>query len=373
MRTDKIIWLAGLIILMCNGCRKESGLTLVVGTYTSGSSEGMYTYRLNVDDLTVTPLSKATIEHPSYLTVSPDAGFVYAVSESGGANAAVSAFAFDKERGTLSFLNKKQVDAGPCYIVLDSQHHVVATANYGGGSVSFIPITGDGSLGEPDNALRFHGKGMDSVRQTRPHLHCVALSPDNQALFATDLGTDRIYRIEIHPTGVERALPPMSTAEVFDTKLPSRSGPRHLVFNRKGSHAYLINELSGEVMVFTIDSGNNLKPVQTVLADTCYAGGSADIHFSPDETFLYVSTRLQGDGIVVFKVGANGELSRIGYHATGKHPRNFAITPDGKLMLVACKDAGMIQIFRIHPATGLLTDTGKHIAIDQPVCIRFVE
>lgn len=364
------IWFA---LMSCAACKNSEALTMVVGTYTGGSSEGIYTYRFNTSDLTVTPLNKVTIDNPSYLTLSPDARFVYAVSESGEENSAVSAFAFDKKSGELQLLNRQKAGADPCYVLLDPGNRFVATANYSGGSVSFFPLASDGRLLSDDYSIEFHGIGVDSIRQKKPHLHCLAMAPDHQALFATDLGVDRIARINIRMDDKKGGLPIFDYHEGEDTKLAPRSGPRHLIFNRKGSHAYLINELSGHVMVFTVDAQNNLEQMQTILADTCYARGSADIHLSPNEKFLYVSTRLKGDGIVIFSVGKDGELTRTGYQATGKHPRNFSITPDGNLMLVACKDAGMIQIFRINKQTGLLTDTGKSIMIDQPVCIRIVE
>lgn len=360
------------IVVMCMSCQRKSELTIVVGTYTSGNSEGIYAYRFNTDNLTATPLSTATIDNPSYLAISPDSKFIYAVSESGKENSAVSAFAFDKEEGTMQLMNRVEVEADPCYIVLDSERDFVTTANYSGGSVSFVPVASDGRLLKNSHSLEFYGKGTDSIRQTKPHLHCLAMAPDKQVLFVTDLGTDRISRIDIRKNE-KGGLPDFSCHESSNTRLEPRSGPRHLIFNREGSHAYLINEISGMAMVFTIDSHNNLKRVQSILADTCYAEGSADIHLSPDEKFLYVSTRLKGDGIVVFKVDSDGLLTRVGYQATGKHPRNFIITPDGNLMLVACKDAGMIQVFRINKQTGQLTDTCKSIAIDQPVCVKIIE
>ena len=373
MKQIGFIYIFCITIVAFMGCKNNSELTMIVGTYTNGSSEGIYTYRFDTGKLTATPLSKAVVDNPSYLTISSDAKFIYAVSESGKENSAASAFAFDKQSGEIELLNRQKVGADPCYILLDENRHFVATANYSGGSVSLISVLKDGSLGNSGDELKFQGKGTDSVRQTKPHIHCVAISPDKWTLYATDLGTDRIYRLEVRTVGADGELPSMSSNEFLDTQLDSRSGPRHLVFNRKGSHAYLINEISGKAMVFSIDSGNNLERIQTIVADTYDAEGSADIHLSPDEKFLYVSTRLKGDGIVIFRVKNDGTLEHVGYHPTGKHPRNFIITPDGKIMLVACKDEGMIQIFRINKKTGQLTDTGKSVAIDQPVCIKFAD
>ena len=76
------------------------------------------------------------------------------------------------------------------------------------------------------------------------------------------------------------------------------------------------------------------------------AKGSADIHLSPDGKFLYASNRLQADGVAIFKVSpSDGTLTKVGYQLTGIHPRNFTITPNGKYLLVACRDTNEIQVF----------------------------
>jgi 6-phosphogluconolactonase (cycloisomerase 2 family) len=362
-----------MVWILFAGCRttvKDSNLTMIVGTYTGGTSKGLYVYRFNNEELVATKLGEAEINNPSYLAISPDAKYVYAVSES-GMNSCVNAYDFDKKKGALTFINKVDVPADPCYVEMDDKQRFVATADYSGGAVTFTPVAPDGSLVDATDIHSFSGSGVDSVRQTKPHLHCVVINPDHTAVFATDLGTDCIYRMELNPNQSNGKVPDFTNNKWFETKLEGRSGPRHLIFNKKGVNAYLINELSGKVTVFQIDTKHHLNEIQSILADTCYAGGSADIHLSPDEKFLYASTRLKGDGIVIFKVNPDGTVIKTGYQATGKHPRNFAITPDGNLMLVACKDGGMIRIFRINKETGMLTDTGKNILLDQPVCIKF--
>ena len=366
-----------LLLLLCsifmNACNSDSSvLTMLVGTYTGGSSVGIYTFRFNTEDLTVQPLSHAVADNPSYLTVSPDAHFVYAVSESSDIST-VKAFAFDKSAGTLQFLNQRQVEKNPCYILYHTSTRTVVTANYTAGSVSITQVAADGSLSDRQITFRYEGNGIIPARQASPHLHCVIATPDNKALFATDLGTDRVHKIDISMPQNESA----DLASIFTKStsfaLEPGSGPRHIVFNKKHTHAYVINELSGMVSVLSIDAKNNLTPQQYIIADTLHAAGSADIHLSPDEKFLYASTRLKGDGVAIFSVNDDKSITRIGFQPTGKHPRNFTITPDGKRMLVACKDSGVIQIFNINKKTGLLTDSGKTILVDQPVCIQMVK
>ena len=135
---------------------------------------------------------------------------------------------------------------------------------------------------------------------------------------------------------------------------------------------YLITELSGEVIVL-LNNGAEFHELQRIQSDTLKAKGSADIHLSPDGRFLYASNRLKGDGIAVFKVSEeDGTLTKVGYQSTGLHPRHFNLTPNGKFLLVACRDTDEIQIYKRDKLTGLLEDTGKRIKMPKPVCVQFI-
>jgi 6-phosphogluconolactonase (cycloisomerase 2 family) len=77
--------------------------------------------------------------------------------------------------------------------------------------------------------------------------------------------------------------------------------------------------------------------------------------------------------LAIFSINqADGKLTKAGYQETGVHPRNFAITPNGKYLLVASRDSDIIQIFLRNENTGLLEDTFKDIKLDMPVCLKFV-
>ena len=350
----------------------KNELTMLVGTYTSGTSKGIYSYRFNEKDGTATPLSETEIENPSYLVPSADGKFVYAVSEFNNEQAAANAFAFNKEKGTLELLNSQQTGGeDPCYIIANENN--VITANYSGGSISVFPIAKDGSLLPTSDIIQFKGAGVDKERQEKPHLHCVRITPDGKYLFADDLGTDQIHKFIINPTAnTENKEAFLKEGSPAAFKVKAGSGPRHLTFSPNGHYAYLINELSGTVIAFEYKDGD-LKEMQTIAADTVNAQGSADIHISPDGKFLYASTRLKADGIAIFNIHPdNGMLSKAGYQLTGIHPRNFIITPNGKYLLVACRDSNVIQVYERDADTGLLTDVQQDIKVDKPVCIRFV-
>lgn len=349
----------------------ETSLYLLVGTYTTGESEGIYVYQFD----TVSGFSKyksvVKVTNPSYLTINKEGTHVYSVSETGDAKAAANAFVFDKKDGTLKLLNSQLTGgADPCYIELDKTGKHVVTANYSGGSITAFNINGDGTLTTATQLIRFTGKGADAERQKAPHLHCVRYSPDGKYLFADDLGTDKIHKFGINESNEGNYLK-VGTPAAFD--VAPGSGPRHLDFHPNGKYAYLINELSGAVIAFNYDANaGNLTQIQTIQADTLSAKGSADIHVSPDGKFLYASNRLKGDGIAIFSINqVDGKLTKVGYQETGVHPRNFVITPNGKFLLVASRDNDVIQIFLIDRATGLLENTYKDIELDMPVCLKF--
>ena len=65
-------------------------------------------------------------------------------------------------------------------------------------------------------------------------------------------------------------------------------------------------------------------------------------------------------------------LEKVGYQPTGKHPRNFNITPNGKYVLVAEMKDNKIEIFERNLQSGLLTKTNE-IEMSMPVCITFAK
>ena len=383
----KITYLLFITLLFVSCTMKESNKTnddtlndsiismgemyMLVGTYTSAEgSKGIYVYKIDTDTGESEKVSMVDVANPSYLVISPNEKFVYSVGID-EKNGYAHSFSFDKESGNLTLLNSQlTVGSGPTYIALDAKGNNVITANYGGGSISQFNVNSDGTLSPLSNLFQFEGKGTDPKRQQQPHLHSVRYSPDGSFLFAADLGTDKVYRYKTVQSVFEGqpALLKNDTA-VFMT--PEGTGPRHFDFHPNGLYFYLLGELSGEVIVYDYNMGD-LQQKQRILADTVGARGSADIHVSPNGRFLYASNRLQEDGIAVFAIDSqDGTLTKIGYQLTGKHPRNFAITPNGKFLLVASRDDNVIQVFAIDKKTGMLQDTKQDIFIDKPVCIKF--
>ena len=357
MKKGLLLILAALTLFGCG--KKSDNLTLLVGTYTDTDSKGIYSFKFDQAAGDTAPLAVTSVADPSFLTVSPDGKTVYAVTER-QVDAAVSAFGFDAGSGSLVLKSSRPTfGKDPCHVTVVGKD-VVAT-NYSSGSMTVFPLDGEGNL-EEGTLLEFFESGPDTVRQEGSHIHSSQASPDGKYLFVIDLGGDYIYRYPVADGKV-------ASFEPVKIKVPAGEGPRHFDFSVDGRFMYVLTELGGDVLVFDF-GGGDLKLIQTVEADPIHAAGSADIHFSPDGKFLYASNRLKGDGIAIFSQDPlTGLLSYVGYQNTGIHPRNFAISPNGLYVLVACRDSDVIQVFRRDPVTGLLKDTGKDIKVPHPVCV----
>lgn len=338
---------------------------LLVGSYAPASEEGIRVFTFDQNKGTYRYIDGLTgIENPSYLTINKAGTRVYAVAENELPGSTANALSFDKTNGRLKFLNRQSTaGAAPCHIALSPHEDYAVTANYASGNITLFPINREGLL-EKGHTIEFKGTGPVKGRQDQPHLHCITFTPDRKLLLANDLGTDKIHVFPLDKNGR-----PQEKA-ACDISLKAGSGPRHLCFAPNGKTAYLITELSGEVVTFNYKN-SRLTPRQYIKADSLNAMGSADIHTSPDGRFVYASNRLKGDGIAIFRVNANGELSKKGYQPTGIHPRNFNLTPNGRYLLVACRDSNEIQIYERNQETGLLHDTGRKISMPKPVCLKF--
>lgn len=375
MKNLSILFLLSLSIMgisSCTGQQAGSDYYLFVGTYTGEGSEGIYLYKFNSDDGSFSAVDTVSgIDNPSYLTLSPDNSFLYAVNElADSSRATVSAFSFNKKRGEIEFLNRQSSMGGaPCYISTDKTGNAVFAGNYLGGSLAMFPVNDDGSLAEAKTAIEHEGSSINESRQESPHVHCTLISPDNTMLFVADLGTDRLTGYSFDAENMNLASEPAIT---FETE--KGAGPRHVTFHPNGEFAYLVNELNGTVDAFAYegDSLNHLQTISTLPENYEGAVSGADIRVSPDGKFLYVSNREDLNNIVIYSIDeSNGMLSKAGEQSSGGvHPRNFMIDPSGRYLLVANRHSDNIVIFRRDQETGLLSPTGQEIEVSQPVSLQ---
>jgi 6-phosphogluconolactonase len=368
----RLLFIIALVLPALAFAQKKAPSTydLVIGTYTKGTSKGIIVYRFYVETGKLAYLSEIDdVSNPSYLCLSKDNKYIYAVNED-GKNGGVSAFTFEPNVGTMKFLNRQSsAGADPCYIAVDEDRKNVFVANYSSGSLAVLPIKADGSLAAPSQVIQDKGKGPDTARQNGPHVHIAYFSPDEKYLLYNDLGTDKMNITRYHPSKPE----PLTPEESVSVK--PGNGPRHLVFSNNHKNLYLLQEMGSNINVYDY-SGGKVKEIQTIgLLPEGFKGthGAAAIHITPDGQYLYATDRLDASGILIYWIDpSNGRLALVGRQSTfGKNPRDFAIDPTGHYLLVANQDSDNILVFRINPKTGMLSVTPNTVTVGNPVCLKF--
>lgn len=347
---------------------------LITGTYTDGKSEGIYVFEFNSKDGSLREISHIKSSNPSFLAVSPDEKYIYAVNENGNNDngGAVSAFSFDKKTGTLTAINK-QLSGGdaPCHIHTNKTGQWVAVGNYSSGTFSVLPVNASGQLGKAHTTIKHEGTGVNKQRQEKAHVHCTLFSADDKWLFVSDLGIDKVMIYAF-----DAATGKLKPAPQSFVKIEDGGGPRHLTFHPGNQYAYLIEEMGGAVDVFRYKDGT-LKPVQRIASvqdnDKGFIG-SADIHISADGKFLYASNRGGFNTIAMYKINSkNGKLTLIGHQPSGGEiPRGFTIDPSGNYVLVANQQSDNIVVFKRDGVTGRLTDTGQRAEVGRPICLKWI-
>lgn len=350
---------------------------LFIGTYTGHGSKGIYVYQFDAATGKASWISNtdSTVVNPSYLAIAPGDSLLYACTETRTVNAGgISAFRFNRENGTLSFINKQSSGGdNPAYVAVHQSGKWATAGNYSGGSLAAFPLNADGSLQPYSQLIQHTGKGVNTARQEAAHVHATVFSPKGDYLFTPDLGMDRvmIYRFD---ASLPKPLQP--AIQQYVATAPG-SGPRHFDFHPNGKWGYLLEEMGGAVVAYHYANGK-LTQFQQIAAhpDTASGGfGSADIHVSPDGKFLYASNRGKENTIAIFKINAStGKLSPVGYQSTmGRVPRNFYIDPTGNFLLAANQETGNIVIFKRNKQTGVLTYTGDQLLIPEPVCLKMIK
>ena len=373
-RFQKLVFLLALTV-------PAAAETLVyLGTYTGGESKGIYRSALDEGSGELSdPVLAAELENPSFLVVSPDQNYLFAVSENekfkGDEGGGVSSFAISEDGG-LTLINQVNSGGGaPCHISIDPEGKCLLVANYMGGSTSSYQITVDGKIVSPaaEGFIQHEGQGAQLPRQASPHAHSVNVDPSSKRAYVADLGLDKvlIYKLDAAAGTIVPNDPPF-------LKLPDATGPRHFSFHPSGKWAYTNLEMSLQVAALGHDPEtgalNVLEIESTVPDGTGRKGNStAECLVHPTGKWVYVSNRGH-DSIAAFAIDQKtGKLDFIEREFTqGKTPRNFGIDPSGKFLIAGNQGSGNVVVLKIDQDTGSLNPTGHEIELPAAVCIRFL-
>jgi 6-phosphogluconolactonase len=345
-----------------------------VSGYVSAEQPGIRSFLFDETTGELTASGSFTgINNPSFLVVHPNGRWLYVASETGqdshGAFGEVWAFQFEREPLTIQPINHQSSRGDwPCHLRLDATSRWLLATNYGTGNAGIYPLQPDGSLGEMTDFVQHHGTGPNAARQEGPHAHSSIFTSDNRFAIVADLGIDllMIYQLDTS-TGKLQSYASVNTGP--------GAGPRHLVFHPNGKWLYAANELDSTVTLYDYDVANGTLIERQNLSTIPFDSPEnivADIHVSATGQRVYVSNRGHNT-IAVYDVGGDGSLTLVSIPTCGGNwPRNFALAPGGRFMLVANQYSNEICVL---PMLEGIEALGAPVACETVAgasCIQFV-
>jgi 6-phosphogluconolactonase len=356
------------LVILSAGCTVKE--KLFVGKSTGKGEKGFAIYEFNTKSGNLKLNSEFDVgPSPSFFCFSGNYGFIFAINEvsdfAEGPSGGLTTLSYNPKNDSLLKIHELPVpNGGPCFISLSPGRQYLLIANYDGGSIAVVKLD---EYGAPANVVKYTKFEPQEGRISHPHM--INADPSGKRVYMTDLGLDRIMIYDFDPSSGE--LKPAINGII---KLPEGSGPRHFVFNKKGSVMYIINELNSTISVFEVNDSEGLRPMQNLSTlSEGFRGKSycADIHISKNGKFLYGSNRGE-NSIVTFKIQNDGTLELAGRISSGGDwPRNFAINPNGEFLLVGNQKSENISVFRIDKKSGLPYGPVFDIKTTAPACLKF--
>jgi 6-phosphogluconolactonase len=342
-----------------------------VGSFTTtkrkARGDGIHVYRVDVASGAWTHVQHVgDLENPSYLALSPDQRFLYAVH--GDADYA-TAFALDSATGFARRLNRGATGgSNGVRQAVDPSGRFLVVANYAGGSVAVLGIAADGSLADQHQLVALPGApGPHPTEQASSHPHDVVFDPSGRFVLVPDKGLDRVFVLGFDQTHGRLVAPGSVAAR-------PGAGPRHLAFHPTRAIVWVLNELDSTVATCRWDAERgtleSVQVISTLPADFSGASTSAEIAVTPDGRHVYCSNRGH-DSIAMFAADAgDGTLTGRGWQPTVGHgPRFIGLDSAGRFLHAANEQSDTVVMFRVDADSGRLAPTGQAIAIGSPVTV----
>ncbi|WP_025995725.1 lactonase family protein [Pseudomonas viridiflava] len=344
-----------LLLAAAVGC--SFGLPVQASTfaYISSPADGLIS-QYQLDDasgaLSLVEQTKAG-DQVNPMALSPDGKALFAALRAKPYQ--VVSFSIEPVTGHLKPLAQAPLAESLAYLSTDRSGRFLMGASYGADLLSVQPID---AQHRPSDSIQTYKTGM--------HAHSVRTDPSNRFAYSGNLGVDRVLQYRLEPK--DGKLVPIGEGYVT---VPENTGPRHLAFAPNGKFLYVVGEMSGTVTAFSInDKTGGLKqvnqangiPERLKLApgqardarnndlkdDPTPRIWAADVRISPDGKWLFTSERTSSS-VSVFKVDpATGKVTFVeNYPVEEKQPRNIAVAPNGRWLLVTGEKAEKVGSYSI--------------------------
>ena len=207
--------------------------------YVSNAQDGnIDAYSMDTSTGALTPIGKTEAgKLVMPMTVSPSKKHLYAVIRSQPAR--VLTYAIDPTTGALAQKASAPLPDSMPYVSTDHTGRYLFTASYGGDKLAVSPI-GENELIE---------KEAIQVIATGRNAHAILPDRSNKFVYATTLGANQVLQFTFDD----------KTGKLTPNTPPSVSpeaghGPRHMALAPDNKNLYVLNELSGHVTQYAVDT-----------------------------------------------------------------------------------------------------------------------
>lgn len=343
--------------------------------YVSNAQDGnIDAYIMDTSTGALTPIGKAeAAKLVMPMTVSPSKKYLYAVIRSQPTR--VLTYAIDPATGALTQKASAPLPDSMPYVSTDHTGRYLFTASYGGDKLAVSPI-GENGLAEAE-AIQVIATGRNA--------HAILPDRSNKFVYATTLGANQVLQfIFDSKTGKLTANEPAAVSP------EAGHGPRHMAFSPDNKNLYVLNELSGHVTQYAVDTGKGtltlVESISSVPGEAGLVWGApqapvgaapapaaaaapkddkpkvwaADIQITPNGKFLY-STERTTNKIALFTVTAEtGKLAYVTNFATEAQPRGIKIDPSGQYLVASGEKSDRLSVYKIDQSTGKLGEPSRY-------------
>ena len=275
------------------------------------------------------------------ITDHPSKGFLYITTNTGPEGQCPAASIELDQKGIPVKHRSYLLKNGYAGLAVNAKGTWIAGASYRTGWLDQYRLNDRGGIGEI----------LTSRHEDKKNAHFVLISPDQKNLYVPyvkDFNALLQYGIDAD-TGVLAPLQPL------DAKPPTGTGPRHLVIHPGGDFIYTSNEQRPGASVYQRMANGRLKLLQICDAFEALPResglSSSDIQMTPDGRFVFVGIRdreKEHNAIAGYQVNDDKTLSFLGRTPADPVPWGFALSPDGRHLLVTGTLTGTLQVFRIN-------------------------
>ncbi|WP_440831067.1 lactonase family protein [Pseudomonas fragariae (ex Marin et al. 2024)] len=344
-----------LLLAAAVGCSFGLSAQAATFAYISSPTDGLISqYRLDEQSgaLSLVEQTRAG-DQVNPMAITPDGKALFAALRAKPYQ--VLSFSIEPGTGHLKPLSQAPLAESLAYLSTDRSGRFLFGASYGADLLSVQPID---TQHRPSDSIQTYKTGM--------HAHSVRTDPSNRFVYAGNLGVDRVLQYRLEPK--DGKLVPIGEGYVA---VPDNTGPRHLAFPSDGKFLYVVGEMSGTVTAFAINQKTgalkqtsqadgipkrlNLAPGQARDArnndlkdDPTPRIWAADIRIALNGKWLFISERTTSS-VSVFKVEpANGNVTFVeNYPVQEKQPRNIAVSPNGRWLLVCGEKSDKVGSYAI--------------------------